>query len=179
MPKVSTITVAFGRKIQTKPYENADASVSLALAFDHEEETRDIDDEISDAMKRAVSHVETTLGIANEEKPAPKKEVSKKEAPAPKKAAPKKPKPAAKTPEPEVSEEPDAPAYTKGDMMKAISGTMTALQKKGITDGSKRIETLVRGYLQDDKPPYSYARIPENSWADFIKDVEELKNAAD
>ena len=72
MSKLSTVTVSFGRKIQTRPYENADASVSLTMVYDHEEEQRDIDEEITEAMARAVAHVEHTLGIQDT---APTKEV--------------------------------------------------------------------------------------------------------
>ena len=93
MPNVTTVHVEFGRKIQTRPYENAEAKVGLTIAYDQSEKATDIDSEIAEAMARANAHVESALGIAPSEEAAlddaikatkpkaePKKEPAKKAA---------------------------------------------------------------------------------------------------
>lgn len=197
MPNISTIAVSYGRKIQTAPYENADASVSMTIAFDDSDEQRDIDVEIGEAMNRAVIHVEYTLGLSPsqgtriavaEEKPSAKPAVEEKKKTSPKpKTAPKAKEPAKKTP-PKPPAQPKKVAseeatdngseevlkYKKGDLMKAIGTTMAALSKKGITDGSKRVNALVEAYGVKH-----LGEIPEDSWGDFISDVEKLQNVSE
>lgn len=206
MPKIGSVKVSYRRSLQPRQYESAEASVQLDLLFD-ESERPDVDEVISTELDRVQHHVEARLGIGTKTptppatptnpapaKPAAKPAASKEEtsakpaapkaAPAPG-AKPPAPKPAAAAPKPAApvpaaapkAAEGEAKKFTKGDMMKAISNTMTALQKKGITDGNDRINKLVAAYLPDAKPPISYARIPEDSWGDFISDVEKLKDA--
>lgn len=207
MPKVSTINVSFGRKIQTAPYENADASVGVTVAFDHEETQRDIDEEISEAMDTCIAHVCRALGKEVPEWLTPKEENptnrdgAKKVTPAASPPAdmqenggtrpsisgqtatkPVSPsKPAAKKskvdfgPAPKKKEDTgEAPPYTSGDVMKAISGAIDRMQKKGQQGASAEVERIVRGYLPEDKPPYSHTQIPATSWGDFISDLNKL-----
>lgn len=183
MSKLNEVRVSYRRLIQPVKYESAEASVELSMSFP-EGESPDVDDVIASELRRAQAHVEVALGIDESETPVTERKIVVETKPAPvqtdKKAPPKpkaspKPKPAPKKEAGPVEE--DAPQYTKGDMMKAISRTMEALQKKGVLDGSERVNKLIRAYLPDDRPPQSYARIPQHAWGDFIKDVEDLKDA--
>lgn len=204
MPALSEIKVHYRRSMQPRQYETAEAEASATFVF-ADGENADIDGVIAGELVRIKGHVEATLGLAKENPTKPA--AVKKDTPAPsapastpasgekpsvpgptatKPASPSKPSAPAKPATPPkpgapkaAAAEGEAPKFTKGDMMKAISNTMTALQKRGVTDGNKKISKIVAAYLPDDKPPISYARIPENSWGDFIRDVEELKNGGE
>lgn len=191
MSSITSITVAYGRKIQPAPYESADASVSLTLAFD-QDETQDIDGEIAKALDRAVEHVGATLNIRKEKtsKPAVKanldtpEDIPAKAAPAPaKKEAPKKAPAKAAPPADEedpfaapaaAAEEVPETTLTKGDLAKAITNAQHRMKGAGVADGSDQIKKLVFAYSGKDKPPVSYSDVPPNSWADFVSDLDKL-----
>ena len=194
MAKLGTVEVSYSRSMQPKQYESASSSVKLSLVFD-ESETPDVDEVITTELARCQAHVEATLGLggattkANSKKEATPKPPAKSEgsknsdqpaksvSPSKPKTTPK-PKPPASKKVKEEEEEASEPQFTNGDCMKAIAATMTALKEKGITDGSQRIQKIIKGYLPDDKPPFSHTRIPDHSLGDFISDVEKLKDVS-
>lgn len=151
MTKLANIEVRYGRKVQTRPYENAEAYVAMSFVYDEEDGGKDVDTEISEAFATVVAHVYATLGIKDEHdqprlqvettdnvqapavaKKAPAKKAAPKaeepateedpfDAPAPKKAAPKKAEPAAE-------EDPfDAPAGDEPEKVPSIGDVNAAV----------------------------------------------------
>lgn len=185
MPNVTSLEVSFSRTTQPRPYESVAASVRLTVAFRDEEAQRTVDEEIDDAMQRAIAHVEKTLGIA----PA-KKEVAVVEtkgmgdaAPAKKveaaKPAPKEQK-ASPIPAPAPAEETfpaeEGSAFTHADANAAITQAIARMQQKGVAQPAAEVKRLVASYFPEGSPPaqVTYRRIPEDSLGDFISDVSRL-----
>ena len=200
MAKISMIEVKYGRSIQPRPYESANAAVTLTLAYDAEETSGPVDDEIAGAMQRAVDHVHSTLGLtpktnepvvkveASGDVPSPAKAAAKK---APAKAeeadplaAPAKEATKAAKKAPPAEEDPFGPAPAtapkaeksspnkRGEAMKAISAALERLQAKGDPQGPEAIKKLVKAYVAD--APFSANRVPDDSLADFMSDLDKL-----
>lgn len=186
MPKLSSVTVVYGRKVQPAPCESADAQVSLTLALDPDE-TVSTDEQIASAMQTAVRHVSETLGLkvapkaaprtskpavkANldvggpEEAPAPAQEQKAPEAPPAPLAAPvQEPTPADAEPKP----------VTKQDLTAAVTNAISRLEKQGVKDGPARVKQIVASYLPDGQPPFVYSRVPQHAWGDLLRDVNDL-----
>lgn len=183
MSNVTNIKVSFGRKIQTAPYENADAHVELTVAFD-EGEKATLEDEIAANMDLAVSQVLRALRAEEKPKPAPAPAEKPKPAPAPaakKESPPASPKagvwaaPKAKQPSPSKPVDGSPKPYTNGDVIKAIGAAIDRLNKKGVTGPGEKVEEKIRSYLPSDaKPPFSYTAVPAHSFGDLIRDINDL-----
>jgi hypothetical protein len=187
MPKLSSVTVVYGRKVQPAPYESADAQVSLTLALDPDE-TVSTDEQIAAAMQTAVRHVSETLGLKVAAKPATKtsKPAVKanldvggpEEAPAP--AAPvqeQKPVEApVEAPTAPVQEQEQKP-ISKQDINAAVAGAIARFDKAGAKDGPARVKQVIASYLPDGQPPFVYSRVPQHAWGDLFKDINDLGRA--
>lgn len=178
MPKVQTVTVTYGRKTSPKPYESADASVSLGLAFDPEE-TTEIDDAIADTFDTLMAHVHSRLDIPfeMEERSAPAEEADAPVEEKPKKTKAKaKPKASAPAEESKAADDntpaEESEAISDGDMHKAVQLRMGSLSKAGVTDGSAKIMALLKEYI--DKPPTTPVNIPQEKRAEFLEKLKAL-----
>lgn len=187
MPNVTSLEVSFGRTIQPQPYHSVSASVRLTVAFREDETPRPADEEIADAMARAIRHVEQTLGMAPTQREvavvetkgmgaeAPAAKITGKRPVEPTKPAPKAAKEPAK-PEP-VEEDAEAPAPTYEDAYAAIQQAVARLGK--VMDSAAAAEEVKRvrnAYLPDGLPlpRQTYRSIPEHSLGDFIHDINRL-----
>jgi len=175
----SEIKVTFRRSRQPQQYETAEASVSLTLIAEEDEEIRDLDETIAEALDTVQAHVYSRLGLTgkvavNEPRPA-KEEISEAEK-APRRGRP--PKKAAEEKAAPAEEEKTTPAITKdntpaqsteisdGALTKAIGQAVKKLVDRGAPDGAKRITDLIMSYV--DNPPFSQSRIEMSKRQAFL-----------
>ena len=180
MGNITGITVRYARKVQPKQYESADAEVALTVTFEDGEADGSLENQIQAHMAIARGQVEQTLGLksaaapapAKAEKPAPAKK-AEKPTPAPAAEAPaKRVDPFAKSASAPKAEEPAEQKINLKTLQNACAQASQRLMSAG--KGIDELTAKIRAYLPDDKTPYTYTRIPESSWSDFLSDVDKL-----
>lgn len=179
MPKLSSVTVVYGRKVQPAPYESADAQVSLTLALDPDE-TVSTDEQIAAAMQTAVRHVSETLGLKIAAKPAARTSKPAVKAnldvggPEEGAAPVQEQKAANDNVEPEAAPAQEQKDITKQDITAAVTGAIDRLKKQGSNEGPARVKAIVASYLPDGQPPFVYSRVPQHAWGDLFRDINDL-----
>lgn len=197
MRKISQITVEYGRTTQPQPYESANAKLSVTLVFDPDEELDGTYLQAADDTLTTIqSQVHDILGIGTAaskpktkavlktnqptEEKAEKPKVSDEDVKAAAEKAKKAKALAAKeaaqaTAAAEVEEKPaEEPGVEKGDILKAITGARERLTANGSGDYKAAIDGVIKAYTSKDKPPFTYNDIPKDSWADFVRDLNDL-----